>query len=231
MDAPYDPQAFPPFAVTVDVVILTVRPPQLEILLVQRSEAPFVGHWALPGGFVGVEQSLVDTAQAKLVAKTGLSVDHSHLEQLATFGTPGRDPRMRVVSVAYLALVPRLDVVEESTGREVSAWKTVADLHDLDLAFDHRAIAVAGIERARAKLEYTTLATSFCGPTFTMGELREVYETVWGHTLDPANFHRKVLTTEGFVEPTGKQRALGKGRPAKLYRRGDAGFLNPPLQR
>lgn len=223
----YDPSEFPPFAVTVDLVVLTVRPPDMEILLVQRTEAPHRGRWALPGGFVGPSQDLLTAAQAKLADKTGVDVDRAHLEQLATFGDPKRDPRMRIVSVAYLAMVPEPDEL----GVESAAWHPTDKLGDLKLAFDHEKIAQAGIERARAKLEYSTLGTSFCDETFTIVELRNVYEAVWGTTLDPANFHRKALASDGFVEATGESISQGRGRPAQVYRAGTATKLHPPISR
>jgi len=225
--ASYDPADFPPFAVTVDLVVLTVRPPAMEVLLVQRTEAPQAGQWALPGGFVGPDQDLSTAAQVKLADKTGIDVDRAHLEQLATFGDPTRDPRMRVVSVAHLAMVAE----PGELGVDQAAWHAVADVADLSLAFDHAQILEAGIERARAKLEYTTLATSFCGPEFTIAELRSVYEAVWGPRLDAANFHRKVTATEGFVEPTGRTESGGRGRPARTYQAGSATTLHPPLVR
>lgn len=227
----YDPSQFPPFAVTADLVIVTVRPPQVQVLLVERERDPFKGSWALPGGFVRPQQSLVEAAQFKLHDKTGLSVDAAHLEQLATFGTPDRDPRMRVISVAWLALVAHPDEPVAGAESADAAWVDVASLDLVSLAFDHAEILNAGIERARNRIEYTTLAPTFCGDTFTMGELRSVYETLWGHQLDPANFNRKVLATDGFVEPTGDVVTQVKGRPAKTYRQGAAERLNPPLQR
>ena len=225
----YDPSDFPPFAVTVDIVILTVRGSQLEVLLVQRDAEPFAGCWALPGGFVGPDQDLLDAAAFKLGDKTGIGIDRSHLEQLATFGAPDRDPRMRIVSVSHLALVPMPSAVESAGQR--TAWVSVDVLGGMQLAFDHPEIIRVGVERARSKLEYTTLATAFCEPDFTIAELRQVYETVWGESLDPPNFHRKVLATAGFVEDTGESKAQAKGRPAKLYRAGEAMQLSPPLQR
>lgn len=227
----YDPSAFPPFAVTADLVILTVRPPQTQVLLVQRKQKPFAESWALPGGFVQPEQSLIDAARFKLEEKTGLSIDSTHLEQLASFGEPERDPRMRIISVAWLAMVAHPD--EPIAGEESidAAWVDVASLDFDELAFDHGVILQAGIERARNRIEYTTLAPTFCGDEFTMGELRAVYETLWGHPLDPANFNRKVLASADFVEPTGEIAPQPKGRPAKTYRRGRADRLVPPLQR
>lgn len=227
----YDPSDFPPFAVTSDLVILTVRPPQVQVLLVQREQPPYAGQWALPGGFVGADQSLAEAAQFKLADKTGIAVDAAHLEQLASFGDPARDPRMRVISVAWLALVA--DPQDPVAGTESSdaAWMDVAKVGSLDLAFDHGSIVEAGLDRARNRIEYTTLAPTFCADEFTMGELRTVYETLWGHPLDPANFNRKVLASTDFVEPTGDVVAQAKGRPAKTYRRGPASRLTPPLQR
>ncbi len=226
----YDPSAFPPFAVTADLVILTVQPPTVRALLVRRAADPFAGSWALPGGFVGPDQSLADAAHETLARKTGVSVDATHLEQLASFGRPDRDPRMRIVSVAWLALLA--EPVEPVAGDDTdeAQWVDVAAL-DSDLAFDHAEILAAGIERARNRIEYTTLATRFCGDEFTMAELRAVYETLWSTELDPANFHRKVLAIDGFVEPTGESTSGGRGRPARLYRRGDAVDLDPPVRR
>lgn len=223
----YNPNDYPPFAVTVDLVVLTVRPPNLKVLLTQRGESPAKGSWALPGGFVGSEQDLIDAAQSKLTDKTGIQVAEAHLEQLGTFGAPKRDPRMRIVSVAYLALVadppePELDE---------ASWHRVDGLSDRSLAFDHSEILAKGVERARSKLEYTTLATSFCGAEFTVAELRSVYEAVWGTELDAANFHRKVMATDGFVEATGRTESAGRGRPARTYVASDARDLHPPIVR
>ena len=223
----YDPSAFPAFAVTVDLVVLTVRPPALEVLLLRRPEAPAKGKWALPGGFVKPDQDLVDAAEFKLADKTGIVVDRAHLEQLQTFGKPKRDPRMRIVSVAYLAMVSDPPAPELDNAR----WVPVDDIAAKSLAFDHADILAAGIERARAKLEYTTLGTSFCEAEFTVAELRSVYEAAWGTTLDPANFHRKVMATKGFVEPTGRTESSGPGRPARTYTAGDADALHPAIVR
>lgn len=229
--ADYDPTAFPPFAVTSDLVILTVKPPQVQVLLVQREHGPFAGSWALPGGFVAPEQSLIEAAQFKLHDKTGLAVASAHLEQLASFGAPDRDPRMRVISVAWLAMVAHPEEPVAGAQSVDAAWIDVDALDRDSLAFDHAQILDAGLERARNRIEYTTLAPTFCDDDFTMGELRAVYETLWGHGLDPANFNRKVLASAGFVEPTGSVVPQAKGRPAKTYRRGPAQRLVPPLQR
>lgn len=225
------PPQFPPFAVTVDLVVLAVAASTVQVLLVRREVEPFPGRWSLPGGFVGIEQDLEDAARSKLDEKTGVALARTHFEQLATFGRPDRDPRMRTVSVVYLALVPELFEPVVAAGAPPAAWTDIASPGARSLAFDHDEILAAGVARLAAKLEYTTLATALCAATFTIAALRSVYETVWGVELDPANFHRKVMATNGFVEPTGEQLVAGAGRPAKVYRPGPAVLLNPPLQR
>ena len=223
----YSPSDFPPFAVTVDLVVLTVRADALCALLVRRGEAPFRGRWALPGGFVRVSESVDAAAARELVEETGVS--GLHLEQLGTYGEPRRDPRMRVVSVAYLALAPDLPVPVAGTDAAAASWVSVAEVSSL--AFDHSVILADGVERARAKLEYTPLGTEFCPAEFTVAELRRVYEVVWGVTLDARNFHRKVTGVEGLLEATGGSTSRDGGRPAALYRRGAASALHPPLVR
>ncbi|MFC3891565.1 NUDIX domain-containing protein [Lentzea rhizosphaerae] len=223
----YSPSDFPPFAVTVDLVVLTVRDEALCALLIRRGEAPFRGRWALPGGFVQVDEAVDAAAVRELGEETGVS--GLHLEQLGTYGEPRRDPRMRVVSVAYLALAADLPVPVAGTDAAAASWVPVAEVGAL--AFDHSRILADGVERARAKLEYTPLGAEFCGPEFTVAELRRVYEIVWGVSLDPRNFHRKVTGAEGLLVPTGRSSSRDGGRPAALYRRGDAGVLYPPLVR
>jgi 8-oxo-dGTP diphosphatase len=223
----YEPSDFPPFAVTVDLVVLTVREDALCALLVRRGEEPFLGQWALPGGFVRVDEAVDDAAARELAEETGVS--GLFLEQLGTYGEPGRDPRMRVVSVAYLALAPDLPVPVAGTDAAAASWVPVEEVSAL--AFDHARILSDGVERARAKLEYTALGTAFCPAEFTVAELRRVYEIVWGVALDPRNFHRKVTGVGGLLVATGETTSRDGGRPAALYRRGDAGVLSPPLVR
>ncbi|GAA3079491.1 MULTISPECIES: NUDIX domain-containing protein [Streptomyces] len=250
--SPYDPSAFPPFAVTVDLVVLTVRSHALCTLVVRRGEAPFQGRWALPGGFVRDDEDLGAAAARELAEETGLCAhdpsapqpvpdNGAHLEQLATYGAPERDPRMRVVSVAHLALAPDLPAPRPGGDAHSARWAPVEELLDQAraagsdspdaLAFDHAQILSDGVERARSKIEYSSLATAFCPPEFTVGELRRVYEAVWGVSLDPRNFHRKVTGTPGFLVPTGGTTTRQGGRPAQLFRAGGATLLNPPMLR
>ncbi|SRR6266567_6712722 len=252
--ASYDPRAFDPVAVTVDVVALTIRDADLHVLLVQRGVPPYQGRWALPGGFVKtrtgtggepVEEDLPGAAVRELAEETGQQLGRIHLEQLATYGAPGRDPRMRVISVAYLAFAPELPDPQAGSDAQAAAWSAVGSLGLTDgggqrsgttrkLAFDHARILADALERARSKLEYTPLATAFTGEEFTISELRAVYETVWGEQLHAGNFHRKVLSVPGFVEGTGATTDTGgaRGGPkARLYRAGDARLLHPALLR
>jgi 8-oxo-dGTP diphosphatase len=215
------------FQVTVDLVVLTIRVGALHVLLVRRKYPPYRGRWALPGGFVHAEEDLTAAAVRELAEETSLTM--GYLEQLGTYGAPRRDPRGRVVTVAYLALVPDLPTPAAGTDAADAAWVPVVRAGRL--AFDHGQILADGVERARAKLEYTPLAAAFCPPSFTVAQLREVYEAVWGAPLDPRNFHRKVTATDGFVEPVGASTGGGRGRPAQLFRRGAAQILYPPLLR
>ncbi|GAA2625625.1 NUDIX hydrolase [Streptomyces axinellae] len=248
---PYDPSAYPPFAVTVDLVVLTVRKHALCALVVRRGGPPFQGRWALPGGFVRGDEDLEAAAARELTEETGLRPHVSggqnagaHLEQLATYGAPRRDPRMRVVSVAHLVLAPDLPSPTPGGDARSARWAPVGSLSGTDsgaewdgteqqesLAFDHGEILRDGVERARSKIEYSSLATAFCPPEFTVGELRRVYEAVWGVALDPRNFHRKVTGTPGFLVPTGGTTTRQGGRPAQLFRAGGATLLNPPMLR
>lgn len=212
------------FAVTVELVVLTVRAGVLSTLLVRRGAPPFAGELVLPGGFVLPREDLRETAARELVDGTGLVLPAHHLEQLGSYAAPDRDPRGRVLSVGHLALVP--DVPEPDGG---GCWQPVDETGPL--AFDHDLILADGIERARAKLEYTTLAATFCPPEFTVAQLRRVYEAVWGTTLDPRNFQRKVTGTPGFLLPTARMTSSGRGRPAQLFLRGPARSLHPPMLR
>lgn len=227
----YDPRAYPPVAVTTDLVVLTIRDDRLAVLVIRRGEPPFLGQLALPGGFVRPAETLAGAAARELAEETGLAAATVHLEQLASYGDPGRDPRMRVVTVAYLALAPNLPLPRAGTDAAEARWAPADDILAGPMAFDHQQILADGIERARAKLEYTPLAAAFCPAEFTISELRRVYDAVWGTTLDPRNFHRKATGTPGFLCPAGAATAGHRGRPAQLYRKGPATLLYPPLLR
>ncbi|MGW0906282.1 NUDIX hydrolase [Streptomyces sp. NPDC002853] len=228
----YDKYAFEPFAVTVDLAVFTVRAGRLHVLLVERGQEPYAGRWALPGGFVLPDESAETAAGRELAEETGLTDSAGlHLEQLRTYSEPDRDPRMRVVSVAFAALVPDPPAVRAGSDAARAEWLPYGT-HG-PLAFDHDGILADAHDRVCAKFEYTGLATAFCPPEFTLGELRQVYETVWGAALDPANFRRKVLGAAGFVEavPGAARLTGGRGKPAAVYRAGPATSLHPPLLR
>jgi 8-oxo-dGTP diphosphatase len=214
-------------------VLLTIRREQLHVLLINRS-VPEPGQLALPGGFVLPGEDLPDAARRELCDETSLQIDVRHLEQLRTYGCPGRDPRGRAISVAYLAITPDLPEPRAGTDAIGARWHPVQQLlgRQASLAFDHDRILADGVERARSKLEYTTLAAAFCPSDFTVAGLRQIYEIVWDTQLDPRNFHRKLTSTD-FLEPTGKTTARDGGRPAALYRVrvGASGIMNPPLLR
>ncbi|MGP3918785.1 NUDIX hydrolase [Nonomuraea sp. 10N515B] len=230
--ADYNPRLYAPVAVTVDVVALTIRDRRLHVLIVERGVEPYAGVWALPGGFIRPDEDLAEAAVRELAEETGVATRPAHLEQLASYGSPGRDPRMRVVSISYLAFAPDLPDPQAGTDAAAAVWQPVDDVPPL--AFDHARILADGVERARSKLEYTPLATAFAGELFTISDLRLIYESVWGTPLHAGNFHRKVLSVPGFVEGTGQTTETGgpKGGPrAKLYRAGDARLLHPALLR
>ncbi|WP_406087493.1 NUDIX hydrolase [Kitasatospora purpeofusca] len=300
--AAYDPRAYTPVAVTVDVVALTLRQGRLHVLLVERALPPYQGRWALPGGFLRAgEESLDDAAARELAEETGLpgtvgaeaALSRIHLEQLGSYGVPDRDPRMHVISVAYLAFAPDLPDPRAGSDAAHAAWHPVTDLDlrpdlrpdgrsesagapadthgggvgggtgptepaepadpehpaepagpaappatgaatPIELAFDHARILADGLDRARAKIEYSPLATAFLQHDFTIPELRAVYEAVWDEKLHPGNFHRKVLSVPGFVEGTGTttERGGARGGPrARTYHAGDARLLHPALLR
>ena len=235
-DAPagYDPAQFPPFAVTVDVVILTMSEGRLHVLLIRRGELPYKDMWAIPGGFKRPTETLDEAAKRELAEETGVDAA-SLLTQFGAYGDPGRDPRMNVVTVAYLAVLRDVGAIVAGTDAAAASLVPVADLLDgsLDLAFDHLRIVRHAIERVRVELEVTGIATAFVGSTFTLAELRAVYEAVWGVQLDAANFRRSIAAEGDWVIPTGLRSRPGPagGRPAELYRAGRAWLVAGPIHR
>ena len=221
-------------SLTVDVVIFSLRPlnvsageqiePQghaddeLQVLLVRRARPPFENFWALPGGRVHATESLEDSAHRQLLEKTSLKA--SYLEQLYTFGRKERDPRGRTVSVAYYALV-RTDREKVEAGRDTAEarWFPVDELPS-EMAFDHKEILAYALWRLRNKIKYANIAFQFLPPTFTLTQLREVYDLIQGrHTKkeDPANFKRKVEASGAIIE-TNERLEGGRHRPPRLYR-------------
>jgi 8-oxo-dGTP diphosphatase len=230
----YDPSQFPAFAVTVDVVILTLSAGELQVLLVRRGEAPFEGMWAIPGGFKRPPETLDEAARRELADETGVDAA-SLLRQFGAYGDPGRDPRMNVVTVAYLAVLRDVGALVAGTDAAEASLTPASSVlgGELELAFDHLDIVRDAVERVRVDLEITDTALAFVDTTFTLAELRAVYEAVWGVQLDAANFRRSVVAEEGWVLPTGQRAQPGPagGRPAELYRAGPAWSHGSPVHR
>jgi 8-oxo-dGTP diphosphatase len=222
----YDVTRYDRPSVTVDVVIFSLIKRELHVLLVRRRNWPFEGHWAIPGGFVQLDESLEEAARRELEEETGVA--DIYLEQLYTFGDPGRDPRTRVISIAYIALIRAdrhtLRVSEESIDVR---WFPVKELPE-PLAFDHGDILATALNRLRSKLEYTTLAFQLLPEVFSILELKHIYEQIWGEgELDKGNFYRKIKEA-GVLEETDQVRE-GRGRPTRLWRfkrdRGEKQFV------
>jgi 8-oxo-dGTP diphosphatase len=209
--------------VAVDVAVFTVASGALHLLLVQVQRGAFRGEWALPGGRVGLDESLDDAARRELAALTG--VGDVYLEQLYTFGSPRRDPHGRVVSVAYVALTSDGGLPGDTRGRTkpgaasprdkyaTAAWRRVSRLPPL--AYDHQAVVKAALARLRAKLTYTNLAYNLLPRAFTLGELQEMYEAILGRRLDRRNFRKKIHSL-GLLRPLAEVRR-GSHRPARLH--------------
>ena len=222
----YRPADFPRPAVTVDLVVLTVIDADLKLLLIKREEHPFKGGWALPGGFVRVGEGKdrgedLDAAAAReLAEETGLKEGSGYLEQLRAFGAPDRDPRMRVITVAYFALIrPDLAPFVQAGGDASRAdWHSVAALPKLELAFDHREIIDAALAHVRARIDESNLAFELVPRTFTIPELRAVYEVVRGTPYDPGNFRRRFnrLLEDGVIGKAPGKR-ITASKPAQVF--------------
>jgi 8-oxo-dGTP diphosphatase len=236
----YEPKEYPSIGLTADIVALTIRNGEFSVLLIKRGDHPYKGRWALPGGFVNPNETSEEAATRELIEETGIDLDRAHLEQLKTYSFPNRDPRTRVVSTAYLALIPNLPTPEAGDDAAEAHFFAVKDVlaaedseDKIHLAFDHEQIIRDGVERAASKLEYTPLATTFLEEPFTLSDVRRVYETVWNTKLHAANFRRKVLSTQGFVTLQGEKGVsqFDTGRVADLYKRGEAELLHPAILR
>lgn len=222
----YDPTAFERPSVTVDAILLAVVDGRLKTLLVRRQEEPFAGSWALPGTFVGIDEDLESAAQRVLAQKAGVA--GVAIEQLYTFGAVDRDPRMRIISVGYLAMTTaagfaNIALSEAVTSATLKAGDdgAVSALDrteaSLPLAFDHGEILRATIERLRGKIDYSPAAFAFLPDRFTLRELQTVHEAVLGRQLNKPAFRRKILD-RGWLEPTGEREEGASFRPAELFR-------------
>lgn len=207
-------QTYPNLALSVEIIIFALHEQSLQVLLVQRTENPYQGHWAIPGGFVREDEALDQAASRELSEKTGL--EGVYLEQLYTYGEPQRDPRGRVVTVAYFALVPADAPIRKNNLSEAAhvAWFPVERLPRL--AFDHNDILSYALRRLRNKLEYTAVGFQLLPEYFTLSEIQHTYEIILGVKLDKRNFRRRILAAN-IIEPTMHKRT-GEGRPAQLYR-------------
>jgi len=205
------------------MIVFRMVDERLCVLLVRRGREPFAGHWALPGGFVDIDESLEDAARRELAEET--SVAGVWLEQLYTFGAPDRDPRGRVISVAYYALIPADRAVQPEAGDDADRVRWVPADDPPALAFDHNDVLRCAVERLRTKLEYTTAGFALLPSTFTLSQLQRVYEAVLGRRLDKRNFRRKVLML-GILKPTDRTHRDGRHRPARLYRLAQRRFEN-----
>lgn len=230
----YDPSQYPPFAVTVDVVILTMSEGELNVLLVRRGQAPFEGEWAIPGGFKRPTETLDAAAKRELIEETGVDAARL-LTQFGAYGDPCPDPRMNVVTVAYLAVLRDVGAVVAGSDAADARLVPVTDVLNgkVELAFDHERIVRDAITRVRLELEVSGVATAFIGVTFTLAELRAVYEAVWGVQLDGANFRRSVVAEDGWVIPTRRLAQPGStgGKPAELFRAGKLWKYGGPIRR
>ena len=224
--------------VATDIALFTIKDEKFQVLLIKRSVPPFLDFllsWGLIRMDIGERGEEPEAALRELKEETGLAKDLGYLEQLGTYGSPNRDPReQRVISIAYFGIGPTLEDPEGGSDAShatfVPVEKAISD--QLDLAFDHRLILTDAVARARAKLEYSTIATQFCDREFTISELVSI-RTIWDAELDPGNFQKKILKSRGFIHDLGKNANSSQtgGRPAKLYTAGTETLLSSPIRR
>lgn len=200
-------------SIAVDIIIFVINDNELEILLIKRGSKTFKGRWALPGGRVDKDEALKDAAARELEEETGLK--NIYLEQLYTFGAPFRDPRGRVISIAYFALINQKPKLFPATDAADAQWFVVKKLPRL--AFDHEIIISTAVERLRWKLEYTNIVANFLPKYFTLSELQDVYEIILGKKLDKRNFRKKLLSLN-LIQSTRKKKQGVTYRPPQLWR-------------
>ena len=212
-------------AVTVDIVVFTVQDDDLKVLLIQRAQSPFQGTWALPGGFIEIDESLKRAAFRELKEETGVRA--GYLEQMGAFGRPDRDPRGRTITVAYVALMApdKLEIQAASDARDAQLFSMSALP---ELAFDHLKILGHAHQHLKDKMDDPVIPLQLVPASFTLSELQQVYESVLGESLDKRNFRKKALAYD-LIEPTGEEKRSGPHRPAGLYRA--RGTHKPPRHR
>jgi 8-oxo-dGTP diphosphatase len=227
---------FPFVYLSADVVAFSVQPDAgLSLLAVKRGSAPFKGRWAFPGGFVDENEDVARAARRELREETGVGGRWLRLEQIGAYAAPRRDPRHRNVSVAFLAVVgPGVDPTAGDDAADAT-WLPLSDLLPFGgrtrLAFDHNDVVQDGLRLLGTRMESTDLGLGLLAPTFTVAELRSVYEAVWDRSLDAGNFQRKVTSTPGLLRDTGLLSSGGRGRPAALFEAGGATEIWPPMSR
>jgi 8-oxo-dGTP diphosphatase len=211
MNTKYTPFEQP--GITVDLVIFTVNDDKLKVLLVKRADEPFAGYWSIPGGFLRKAESLEEAALRVMEEKTG--VKDVYLEQLYTFGAPDRDPRARILTVAYFALIPWKNLLQPESKKIMDlAWYPVGEAPEL--AFDHRDILEFAVRRLRAKAGYSNIVYGLLPESFRLSDLQKMYEIILGENLDKRNFRKRMIEM-GLLQETGKKEMKGAHRPAMLY--------------
>jgi 8-oxo-dGTP diphosphatase len=227
---------YPIFGVTCDIVIFTMLDKQPAVLLVKRGGDTFAGMWALPGGFKHPDETLDEAARRELLEETNVEAP-PYLAQFHAYGDPGRDPRQNVVTIAYLAVLPKVNAIRGGTDAVDAALHPIEDVVSsvLPLAFDHSQIVSDAFDYVAEQLEVSDIATSFVPKEFSLSQLRNVYESFWGSHLDGANFRRNLISDDlDYVKSTGKVGTSSStgGRPPELFRATKAWKeFGPPVRR